>query len=301
MKRRDFLRTGAALAIGSFAGAAKPISGAAASITTSRLTAAPAARAVSLPTVRLGTLEVSRLILGSNPFWGYSHKSPQLDEEMKRHHTDERITQILDEAAECGLTALASPPDERWIKLWARYLEKGGRLKIWISQCHGRPEQMFEEIDRSIKAGAKAIFIQGARVEEQFGRGNFNVLQSWIERIKEAGLPAGAAAHWPEVHPELERRKFPTDFYYQCMYNASKSSDYSAAEREKAVATIERLEKPVIAYKILGAGRLTASEGFEYAFNRIKRKDGVCVGIYAQKAIDQIRQNATYAEMLTTK
>jgi len=301
MKRRDFLRTGAALAIGSFAGAAKPISGAAASITTSRLTAAPAARAVSLPTVRLGTLEVSRLILGSNPFWGYSHKSPQLDEEMKRHHTDERIMQILDEAAECGLTALASPPDERWIKLWARYLEKGGRLKIWISQCHGRPEQMFEEIDRSIKAGAKAIFIQGARVEEQFGRGNFNVLQSWIERIKEAGLPAGAAAHWPEVHPELERRKFPTDFYYQCMYNASKSSDYSAAEREKAVATIERLEKPVIAYKILGAGRLTASEGFEYAFNRIKRKDGVCVGIYAQKAIDQIRQNATYAEMLTTK
>jgi len=300
MKRRDFLRTGAALAVGSFAGAAKPISGAAASITMSRLTAAPAARAVSLPTVRLGTLEVSRLILGSNPFWGYSHKSPQLDEEMKRHHTDERIIQILDEAAECGLTALASPPDERWIKLWARYLEKGGRLKIWISQCHGRPEQMFEEIDRSIKAGAKAIFIQGARVEEQFGRGNFNVLQSWIERIKEAGLPAGAAAHWPEIHPELERRKFSTDFYYQCMYNASKTSGYSAAEREKAVATIGRLEKPVIAYKILGAGRLTASEGFEYAFNHIKRKDGVCVGIYAQKAIDQIRQNATYTEMLTT-
>jgi hypothetical protein len=195
---------------------------------------------------------------------------------------------------------VTSPPDERWVKLWARYLEKGGRLKIWISQCHGQPEQMLGEIDRSVKAGAKAIFIQGARVEEQFGRGNFNVLQSWIECIKEAGLPAGAAAHWPEIHPELERRKFPTDFYYQCLYNASRSSDFSTAEREKAVATIERLEKPVIAYKILGAGRLTASEGFEYAFNRIKRKDGVCVGIYAQKAIDQIRQNATYTEMLTT-
>jgi hypothetical protein len=295
MKRRDFLKTGAVLAVGSMTSAAKPISGATTCAATARLTVAG-----GLPTVRIGTLEVSRLILGSNPFWGYSHKSAQLDEEMKRHYTDERIMQILDEAAECGLTALASPPDERWVKLWARYLEKGGRLKIWISQCHGRPEQMFEEIDRSIKAGAKAIFIQGARVEEQFGRGNFKTLQSWIEHIKEAGLPAGAAAHWPEIHPELERRKFPTDFYYQCMYNASKTSDYSAAEREKAAATIERLEKPVIAYKILGAGRLTASEGFEYAFNRIKRKDGVCVGIYAQKAIDQIRQNATYTEMLTT-
>lgn len=289
MRRRDFLKTGAALAAGSLAGAAKPVSCAAARIS----------KAGTLPTVLIGTLEVSRLILGSNPFWGYSHKSPQLDEEMKRHHTDERIMQILDEAADCGLTAVTSPPDERWVKLWARYLENGGRLKIWISQCHGNPGQMPEEIDRSVRAGARAIFIQGARVEEQFGQGNFSLLESWIERIKEAGLPAGAAAHWPEIHPELERRKFPTDFYYQCMYNVTKSNDYSAAEREKAVATIERLEKPVIAYKILAAGRLTASEGFEHAFSHIRDKDGVCVGIYAQRAIDQIRQNATYTEMLT--
>jgi hypothetical protein len=289
MKRRDFLKTGAALAAGGLTVAAKPLPG----------TANRIIEAVSLPTIRLGTLEVSRLILGSNPFWGYSHKSAQLDEEMRRHHTDERIMQILDEAADCGLTALASPPDERWVNIWARYLEKGGRLKIWISQCHGNPEQMPAEIDRSVKAGAKAIFIQGLRVEEQFGLGNFDVLRSWIERIKEAGLPAGAAAHWPEVHPELERRKFPTDFYYQCFYNVSQSNDYSAGEREKAMATIKELEKPVVAYKILAAGRLPASEGFEYAFNHIARKDGVCVGIYAQEAIDQIRQNATYTETLT--
>jgi hypothetical protein len=291
MKRRDFLRTGAALAVGTLAGAPGPASGA----------PVRTAEAPALPTVRLGTLEVSRLILGSNPFWGYSHKSAQLDEEMRRHYTDERIIQILDEAADCGLTALASPPDARWVNLWARYLENGGRLKTWISQCHGNPEQMTEEIDRSVKAGAGAIFIQGLRVEEQFAKGNLDLLRAWIERIKEAGLPAGAAAHWPEIHPELERRRFPTDFYYQCFYNVSRGNDYSAAERDKAVATIERLEKPVIAYKILGAGRLSASEGFEFAFNHIARKDGVCVGIYAQKAIDQIRQNATYTETLTPR
>jgi hypothetical protein len=289
MKRRDFLKAGTALAVSGAAGAQRSLAGVA------ERTRQPA----GLPTVRLGPLEVSRLILGSNPFWGYSHKSAQLDEEMRRHHTDERIIQILDEAAACGLTAVASPPDERWTKLWTRYAESGGQLKIWISQCHGAPEQMIQEIDRSVKAGAKAIFIQGARVEEQFGKGRFDTLRGWIEHIKEAGLPAGAAAHWPEVHPELERRKFPTDFYYQCMYNASKTDDYSPAEREKAAATIAGLAKPVIAYKILAAGRLTAAEGFEYAFNHIRRKDGVCVGIYAQNAIDQIRQNATFTEMLT--
>jgi len=289
MKRRDFLQAGAVLAAGRML---RP---------TRFFLAGPARSSPDgpLPTIRIGRLEVSRFILGSNPFWGISHSSDRLDAEMKRHYTDDRIIRILDEAADCGLTAVTSPPDERWIKLWGRYRADKGRLPLWISQCHGKPEQMLNEIDRSVKAGASAVFIQGVRVEEQFGRGNFNVLRSWIEHIQEAGLPAGAAAHWPEIHLELEKRKFPTDFYYQCVYNASKTSDYSAAEREKALAAIERLEKPVVAYKILGAGRLTAAEGFEFVFNRIKRKDGVCVGIFAREAIDQIRQNATFTRMLT--
>ncbi|NLH77607.1 MAG: hypothetical protein GX465_11270 [Acidobacteria bacterium] len=288
MRRREFLKSGAALAAAGASLSGVPLGGARAQ--------APAA----LPTVRLGTLEVSRLILSSNPFWGYSHKSAALDEEMRRHHTDERIVRILDEAAACGVTAVASPPDERWRKLWARYAAGGGRLGTWISQCHGDPGQMMAEIDRSVEAGAKAVFIQGARVEEQFAKGRFDTLRAWIDHIRKAGLPAGAAAHWPEIHPELERRDIPVDFYYQCMYNASRSDDYSPAEREKAAATIARLRKPVVAYKILAAGRLPAAEGFEYAFSHIRRKDGVCVGIYAANAIDQIRQNATYTEMLTT-
>ena len=290
MKRRDFLQAGAALAAGGLVRPVPPIP----------LSPARSLAHGPLPKIRIGRLDVSRLILGSNPFWGISHSSDRLDAEMKRHYTDDRIIRILDEAAECGLTAVTSPPDERWIKLWGRYRADKGRLPIWISQCHGKPEQMFAEIDRSVKAGANAVFIQGVRVEEQFGRGNLDVLRSWIDHIKEAGLPAGAAAHWPEIHLELEKRNFPADFYYQCIYNASKTSDYSAAEREKALATIERLEKPVIAYKILGAGRLTAAEGFEFIFNRIKRKDGVCVGIFAREAVDQIRQNATFTRTLTT-
>lgn len=291
MKRREFLKTGAAAAIGSAAGAALA----------NRAQARPASQDVpdALPAIKLGSLEVSRLLLGSNPFWGYSHKSPQLDAEMRAWHTDERIAQILDEAAACGVTAVVSPPDERWRKLWAKYTDGGGALKIWISQCHGPADKMLAEIDRSVGNGAGAIFIQGARVEEQVGAGDYDRLHIWVDQVRRKGMPVGVAAHWPEIHPELQRRGFPVDFYFQCMYNASKTSDYSAAERKLAEATVTQLKKPVIAYKILAAGRLPASEGFEQAFNNIQRKDGVCVGIYAQNAIDQIRQNATYTKMLT--
>src|SRR5512136_2739892 len=118
MKRRDFLKSGLVLTAGARTVMGRP----------QVRPAGGAAGPPALPTVRLGTLEVSRLILGSNPFWGYSHKSAALDEEMRRHHTDERIVQILDEAAACGLTAVASPPEERWRTLWMRYKAGGGRL-----------------------------------------------------------------------------------------------------------------------------------------------------------------------------
>ncbi len=288
MNRREFMQRsgllGAAVAAGGVAGIAR---------------AADVKAPIRVPTIKIGSLAVSRLILGSNPFWGFSHRSPQLDEEMKQYHTDEVIVRVLDEAAACGVTTVTSPPDPRWLDLWAKYRASGGKLPLWISQCHDPPDKMVEEIDRSVKAGAHAIFIQGARTEEQFGQGKFDTLRAWVDRIKEAGLPAGAAAHWPEVHPELQKRKVPLDFYYQCFYNVSKGDTYRAAEREKAVETIRTLEKPVIAYKILAAGRLPANEGFEYALAHLRKTDGVCVGIYAKLAIDQVRQNATYTETLS--
>jgi len=293
MNRRGFLRTGlAGVAAVAALGAAGRAGGA-------------EEAAKPLPTIKLGTLEVSRFLLGSNPFWGYSHKSNALNEEMKAYHTDERIIQICDEAARCGLTTIVSPPDQRWVDLWAKYRAGGGKLGVWVAQCHDEAQQMPEEIDRAVKGGAKAVFIQGHRVEQQFSWNKIDVLRSWLDRIKAAGLPGGFAAHWPNIHLELEKRKFPSDFYFQCCYNVTKPNPmgepYHEADRKIAMETVRQIEKPVVAYKILGAARLRAADGFEQAFNCIRRKDGVCVGIWAKDAIEQIRENATLTEMLTAK
>ena len=63
-----------------------------------------------LPKIRLGTLDVSQLILGSNPFFGFSHDNPQATpDEMKQWYTPERIMTVLDQAAEQGITAVWTP------------------------------------------------------------------------------------------------------------------------------------------------------------------------------------------------
>ena len=252
----------------------------------------------SLPTIKLGTLEVSRLILGSNPFFGFSHQTDALTKEMNEYYTDEQIAATLDAAAAEGITAVAAPVYERWIRLFNDYLGRGGKLRIWLAQPDSGAEKMPDDIAAAAKGGAKAIFIQGGRVDEQFGQGKLDVLRAWVDQIKGLGLPAGMAAHRTDVHLEAEKQRFPTDFYFQCVCDPTQG--YRPETREKAFAAIRQIAKPAVAYKILGAGRIPAPEGFDHAFRHIARKDGVCVGMFPKRNPGEIRQNADLARKLSS-
>lgn len=275
ISRREFLADTAALAAAAaamrgsagFSGEAKP----------------------ELPRIKLGDVEVSRLILGSNPFWGYAHQPGDLGTQMKEYYTDERIMSLLDEAAELGVTTVASPPDPRWITLYDAYRARGGKLKVWLAQAHGNPKKMKEEIDRAVDAGAAAVFIQGHRAEDYYAQGKFDEVRSWIEHIKSKKVPAGMAAHRADVHPAAEKAGFPTDFYFQCFY---RPETYTTEDRDLAVATIKQItNKPVIAYKILAAGRIPAPEGFAFALKCLAAKDGICVGVFPKDKPDMLAQD----------
>jgi hypothetical protein len=248
----------------------------------------------SFPKIKLGDLEVSRLILGSNPFWGYAHQPGNVAKEMTDYFTDERIVEVLDQAAELGVTTVTAAPDPRWINLYTRYLDNGGKLKIWLAQAHGNPAKMREEIDRAVKAGAKGVFIQGHRAEDHHAWGKFDMVRSWIEHIKSHNLPAGMAAHRPNVHLAAEEEGFPTDFYFQSFYIPE---TYTPDLRDNAIQTIKKLTKPVIAYKILAAGRTPAAEGFAFALKNIAAKDGMCVGIYPPAKTGMLAEDVGLARM----
>ncbi len=256
---------------------------------------ARAGAADALAAIRLGKLEVSRLVLGSNPFFGFAHGhgSPK---EMRAYYTDRRIMDVLDQAAGVGITAVAAPPYPRWVRLFNQYLKKGGRLRVWIAQPDPAPGRMKQAIADAAKGGAKAIFIQGARVDEQFAAGRFDVLREWLEHIRSFSLPAGMASHRPDVHLAAEKKKLPTDFYFQCFF---KPGSYRDEERAKAVAAIRRIDKPVVGYKILAAGRRPPEQAFAYAFRHLRAKDGVCVGVYPPPKPDMIREDAALTRKLS--
>lgn len=124
-----------------------------------------------LPAIRLGKLEVSRLVLGSNPFFGFAHQPGDLSRRMREYYTDERVTRVLDDAAEHGITAVWTPCYDGWIRLWNRYQERGGKLKIWIGQPDDPADKLKDAIVACAKNGGKAACIQGERIDEQFRAG----------------------------------------------------------------------------------------------------------------------------------
>lgn len=249
-----------------------------------------------LPTIKLGNVEVSRLILGSNPFFGFSHGNPQATpEQMQSYYTDARVMAVLDAAADQGITAVWTPCYDHWVRLWNKYRERGGKLKIWIGQPDPGPKEMKQHIRTAAQNGAKAICIQGICVDEQIEAGRLDVLRGWLELVKSLGLPAGIATHGAKTHLLAEEKGLPTDFYHQTLY---RPDNYVREGLEESLATIEQLDKTVIAYKALGAGRILPKDTLPYLFKRLKPKDGLCIGVFPKKK-DEIAENVALTRRLS--
>jgi hypothetical protein len=277
MKRRDFLKQAGALGI------------AIAAAQHDDRTDAADLRAQKIPMITLGNLKVSRVFLGSNPFFGFSHGNPQgSGDEMRQWYTPERVMAVMDAAADLGINAVWTPCYERWVRLWNEYKEQGGKLQHWIAQPDRLP--MDKDLRIAFQNGSTAVCIQGCRIDDEVRKGRWDVVRGWVELIKSHHLPAGIATHGAKTHLEAEERELPTDFYHQTMY---RPDNYVRKGLEESLSTIEKLDKPVVGYKVLGAGRIKPTETLPYVFQRLKPKDGICVGVFPKRNRNEIRENVT--------
>src|SRR5262249_47731676 len=100
--RRDFLHRAAGAGAGAAAGGAAG--------------AAAAGEAPLLPTVKLGPHAVTRLILGGNPIYGYSHFNRLLSRHMTDWHTPERVVELLKRCEQAGVNAWQNSYAERTLQ-----------------------------------------------------------------------------------------------------------------------------------------------------------------------------------------
>ena len=272
----------------------------------------------ALPSISLDGHEVTRLILGGNPFSGFSHVSSELDWEMIRYYTMPRLQEALEEAWRTGINTVVSRADRHMMRMILEHHLNGGQMQ-WIAQTAGEFADIGANIRETTRYGPLAIFHQGTYVDNAWHRGQIDTIADVIKAIKDTGLPAGLASHIPEVIEYAEEQGWETDFYMGCFYDLARgyksapAVDQDAYARERypdsdpprMAAVLRRVPKPCLAFQIMAASRKCGSAAetkatFKYAFDNIKPTDAVVVGMY-QKYENQAAQNAGFVRELLVR
>jgi hypothetical protein len=250
-------------------------------------------------------LTVSRLILGSNPFSGFSHQSPQMDWEMRHYFTGERIKAVFKEAEALGINTVIARADFHVMRLMLEYADAGGSLQ-WFAQTCPELGSHAVSIHNASAYGAKACHLHGGVMDNQYAQGRLEEVQPALDSIRQKGMLAGIAAHNPAVIAWAEEH-LDVDYYLCCYYNPTPRDDrpehvpgmrevYREEDRTAMTDLIPQLSHPVVHYKILAAGRNDPAQAFAFAASKMRLNDAVCVGVYPKDRPGMLKENASLLE-----
>jgi hypothetical protein len=287
VSRRQFLRGSAIAGAGVAAGLGGPPANAGAPDAASR---------GALPTGRIGSLTVSRLLSGGNLISGWAHARdlhyvPGL---MRAYNTPARVLDTLERMESFGINTLIADPRKNVMDVLSRYWkERGGRMQ-WIAEGHPGLDDWRTNIRQSVDFGAKAVYVQGVIGDKWLNAGHVDLLGECVAFIRSLGVPGGVGAHKLEVVIESEKRKFNPDFYVKTLHHANywsrqrnagepdvveaTTDNYWDLDPERTIRFMSEVEKPWIAFKVLAAGAIRPESGFRYALEN--GADFLCVGMF---------------------
>lgn len=260
---------------------------------------------MALEQVRLGSLSVSRMIIGGNPFSGFAHQTPERSREMREYYTPERIQAALRQAEELGINTFLGRGDAHIIGVLKDYWEQGGTIQ-WVAQTASEAPTQMIAARTAIEAGCKACYIHGGVMEYLLANGKEQDIFDTIQIVKEAGLPAGCAGHTPSIFTWAEEH-LDLDFYMCSYYNPSPrdrqpghdpnvQEQYLEQDRRLMWERIRTLPKPAIHYKVMAAGRHDPREALLLAARHMRPGDAVCVGIFTRDNPSMIAEDIAYLQ-----
>lgn len=250
--------------------------------------------------VKIGSVTVSRFIIGGNPFSGFSHQSVDRDGEMRHYYTTERIKQTLRTAEKLGVRTHISRADHHVIRYLMEYWDEGGKIN-WLAQTCPEVGSMDRGVQNAIAGGASGCHIHGGVMDYLVLNKQTKPLPDAIKMIRDAGLAAGIAGHNPKVfqwaHDHLDVDYFMCSHYNPTNRAAGAEHVHGAQEwfnepdRSAMMKVVAKLDRPVIHYKILAAGRNDPAAAFAFAAAHMKPADAVCVGVFTGDDAAMIRKD----------
>jgi hypothetical protein len=247
--------------------------------------------------------EISRIVLGCNPFGGEGHFSETLRALMRDYYTQDRVVEVMHQCNRFGINAYNATGTGS-TALRAFHAE-GGKFH-YIAQ--GGRGDLVQQV-KALKP--LAIYNMGEVVDVAYQTNAMNGIRDWCKKARDLGVVVGVGTHKPEVIALVEEQGWDVDFYAGCVYNRTRTDEewrkvlngelmemsreiYMQSDPPRMYKVMRQTKKPCFAFKILAAGRIDATHvarAFQTAFDSIKPIDAVMVGMFP-RVRDEVRENA---------
>ena len=304
MNRRSFVKRSGLASAATMAGLS--LQGRALFAKTSSKAVAPAVKPsnTSLPMGRIGQVNISRLIIGSNLFGGGAHSRDlrYVRDLLKHYFTHEKIMDTLQLCEENGInTSVGGSGVKRYNK------ERGGRMQV-IGQLGPSVNDPTSQAQKAVDRGAVGAFIWGKRAEDLVQANRLDVIEKFVSFLKKNGAIAGVGGHDWRVVAACEKAGIDVDFYFKTIHPDNYWSAYPTEHRspflvdsnapgdhdcmweqypEETIKLMKTVKKPWIGYKVLAAGAVHPREGFKYAFEN--GADFICAGMLDFQVAEDVR------------
>ena len=269
--------------------------------------------------------DVSKLIIGDNPFNGHSYITAFIPkEEMLEYHTEARILEAMHKMEELGINTMLPLADPYIIRILQHYRNEGGKMNF-IFQTYAPMMMSLDVAKVSIQmmesVNPIGMYISGTFTDVRFETGRNNEITDMIKLFREStNAKLGIGTHHPELIRFSESEKWDVDFYMACMYNlrngrVGEESGFITGKNKSNVRPIipsdralmldalKTVEKPIIAFKIFAGGQMLVEKSeeerrslikdtYNTIFGALKPNDFAVAGVF-QKYHDQLAENVS--------
>ncbi len=264
----------------------------------------------SLPQITIAGRTIPRMVVGSNQIGGWSHNVRDLTDAMTDYFNADRTTAYLRRCCQSELD------------VWLGFNSGVGRTALRNLQKEGVKIRLYylTTLDESGNIPKDVtefnpiwLVHHGNVTDDLFAQGKQERVHDFVKKVHDTlRIPAGVSCHNPDCISYMEEHGWENDFYQLCTYYLTRPKDQIRAklggaplmesfldtDRDHSLAMARQVKKPLLLFKILGAGWLCNSdasveEAFRTALSGIKKTDGIIVGMWP-KYRDELSQNIEF-------
>ena len=238
------------------------------------------------PRTKIEDLSVSRLVMGTNWWLGFSHTSKAKDAFILEYHTPERIADVMEVFLAEGIDTLVGIRNDPTILDAVKIAQdRTGKKIISITTPHldlkaGPGADTNKKIlDEAVSTGASCCWPHQMSTDALLDKRDRCIrdMDGYAAMIRERGMIPGLSTHTPESLVYADETNLDIGGYIQ-LYNAI--GFLMQMEVDWVHRVIWNAKHPVLCIKPLAAGKLLPLPGLAFAWSTIRDRDMVALGCF---------------------